>query len=76
MPSLHHLYPRQASVAERPESGWSDRDVRIALALFWIVSVIRVVGGILRKEVFGTEATLAFMTVIGIPLLALGRAKR
>jgi hypothetical protein len=40
--------------------------------LFWLASVVRVVGGIVHGEVFGGEATLALIAIIGIPWILLG----
>jgi hypothetical protein len=45
-------------------------------ALFWALSLVRVIGGVLGSEVFGAEGTLALMAVAGIPWLVLGRPAR
>ena len=46
-----------------------DADLIPAFALVWVASLVRVVGGFARNEVFGTEATLALLMVIVLPLL-------
>jgi hypothetical protein len=61
--------PAQAS----PASWWMDGDVAAILVVFWIASVVRVVGAAMHHEVFGAEASLAFMSVLAVPW-ALGRA--
>ncbi len=48
----------------------SDRELLPFLALFWIMSVARVVAAFVRHETFGAEATLAFLAVLLLPLLA------
>jgi hypothetical protein len=52
----------------------ADRDLLPVLALFWLVSVVRVVGALVRRETFGVEATLAMMAVVVVPCVVyLGR---
>jgi hypothetical protein len=46
---------------------WRDGDVMVALLVLWVASAVRVVGGALRREVFGTEATLAFVSFVLVP---------
>jgi hypothetical protein len=53
----------------KARSAWRDGDAVIALAVLWIASAVRVVGAFERHEVFGTEATLAFICLIIAPLL-------
>lgn len=53
----------------------ADRDLLPAMALFWAISAVRVVGALLRHEVFGTEATLALMALVAIPCAALLRRR-
>jgi hypothetical protein len=48
---------------------WRDGDVLVALLVLWIASVVRVVGASVRHEVFGTEATLAFMSFVLVPCI-------
>ncbi|HEX4445285.1 MAG TPA: hypothetical protein VH044_01055 [Polyangiaceae bacterium] len=54
-------------------SWWMDGDVAAMLLVFWIASVVRVVGAAMHHEVFGAEASLAFMSVVAVPWV-LGRA--
>jgi hypothetical protein len=58
-----------ASASKRSKCGWRDADVLIALGALWLVSVIRVAGAATRHEVFGAEATLAFLSMLAIPWL-------
>jgi hypothetical protein len=51
------------------------------LSLFWVVSLLRVAGALVRREVFGAEATLAVVAVVVVPrlvwtCLGLDRARR
>ena len=46
-----------------------DSDLRPIAVLLWAVSVIRVALSLIHQEAFGTEASLAFLCVIGLPLL-------
>jgi hypothetical protein len=41
-----------------------------ALAVLWIVSLLRVIGAIGRHEVFGAESTLALLCLVAAPWLA------
>ena len=56
--------------AARPPSRWRDVDVLLALSALWVVSVIRVAGAAAHHEVFGAEATLAFLSMFAIPWMA------
>ena len=44
-----------------------DGDVVVAMLVLWSASVVRVVGAVARHEVFGTEASLAFMSAVIVP---------
>lgn len=57
---------------EKPTALLADLSLIVALGVFWVISVVRVVGAFVRHEVFAAESTLALMAVIGIPLLLLG----
>jgi hypothetical protein len=57
--------------ARKSRGSWRDRDAVIALAVLWVASAIRVVGAFARREVFGTEATLAFLCLVLAPVLVL-----
>lgn len=52
--------------ARRP---WRDADALIALAVLWVASAVRVVGAFERHEVFGAEASLAFVCLVIAPFL-------
>jgi hypothetical protein len=51
-------------------------DLLLAGALFWVLSLVRVVGAFARHETFGAEATLALMAVLGIPPLLVRGERR
>jgi hypothetical protein len=59
--------PEGATVPRR--AFLSHADLVPAFVLLWIVSVLRVVGGIVRHEAFGAEASLAAMACVGVPWL-------
>jgi hypothetical protein len=61
--------PREPQAGASPPlpSRWRDVDVLVALSALWIVSVVRVVGAGAHHEVFGAEATLAFLSMFAIP---------
>jgi hypothetical protein len=42
-------------------------DVLVALLFLWVASAVRVVGAAMRHEIFGTEATLALMSLVLVP---------
>jgi hypothetical protein len=48
---------------------WRDGDVLVALLVLWIASAVRVVGAGMRHEIFGTEATLAFLSFVLVPCI-------
>jgi hypothetical protein len=54
----------------QPRAGrWRDFDLVVALGALWAVSIVRVAGAAHRHEVFGAEATLAFICMFAIPWL-------
>jgi hypothetical protein len=57
------------AAATRRGSRWRDADVLLAMCVIWIVSVVRVAGAATHREVFGAEATLAFLSMFAIPWL-------
>jgi hypothetical protein len=57
--------------ARKSRALWRDRDAVIALLVLWVASAVRVVGAFARHEVFGTEATLAFVCLVLAPVLVL-----
>ncbi|MDP8998859.1 MAG: hypothetical protein M3O46_01970 [Myxococcota bacterium] len=73
MSSLPYRSSDPSSV-EDTHADEGDRGMLLVLALFWLLSVARVVGGVLRHETFGGEPTLALMAVIAVPWLISGRA--
>lgn len=48
----------------------TDADAVVVLALGWLVSALHVAGTLLSGRPFGAEATLALVTLIGIPFAA------
>ena len=49
------------------ESG--DTELILPFALFWLVSLVRVIACFVRGEIFGTEPTLALVAVFLLPYL-------
>ncbi len=70
-PSQRLTDPGDPHSSPRPRPGrrWSDADLLIALFVLWIASAVRVGGAFARHEVFGAEATLAFMSLVLVPWL-------
>ena len=63
-------YRFAAEVPRRPETARIrrvDGDVVVAMLVLWIASVVRVAGAVARHEVFGTEASLAFLSAVIVP---------
>jgi hypothetical protein len=58
--------PAEARIPVPPE-----RDLKVLLAVFWLISAVRAVGALVRHEVFGAEATMALVAVLVLPWLAL-----
>jgi hypothetical protein len=54
--------------AER-DPGYPDGDLLAVLALFWALSLARVVTNVLQHEAFGTAGSLALVTVLVVPWL-------
>ncbi len=61
---------------EERSDGSNDGGLVGALVLFWVVSIIRVVGGVVRHETFGAEATLAVLAVVIVPVPLGGALER
>ena len=69
---------RYRSVAHRDlplEIPVGDSDLRPIAALLWLVSVVRVALTLAHQQVFGIEATLALLCVLGLPRL-ISRSRR
>lgn len=62
--------PASSTTAEAPRSEPSlDVELLPVLAVVWLVSLARVVFALLGHEVFGADATLAALSVVGVPAL-------
>lgn len=61
------VHPEEKTRAVKVACG--DRDLLPIFAIFWALSVVRVAAGVARHEMFGTEATLAFLGVLLVPWL-------
>ncbi len=59
--------------ARDTRTAWEGASVPAVVALFWLISLVRVVGALLRHEVFGAEATLALTAVLALPFVLFGR---
>ncbi len=62
MGTLHEL----PELSQR-ETGGSDVAFAFILFLLWAFSVVRVSAAISAREVFGAEASLAFVCMLGLP---------
>jgi hypothetical protein len=64
--------------AARLFAGWhaEDGSVLAVFAIFWAVSLARVIAAVVRHEVFGGEETLALMAVVAVPWLVLAGGAR
>lgn len=51
----------------RPKFGESNRDLYSIAALFWLVSLARVVVALVQHQVFGVDASLASAVVFVVP---------
>ena len=61
----------------RERRPWRDTDAVVALVVLWVASAIRVAGAFARHEVFGAEASLAFLSLVLAPFFVLrGRGSR
>lgn len=56
-----------ATLNSCPKCGGGNRDLYSIAALFWLVSLTRVVIALVQHEVFGVEASLACIFVVGVP---------
>jgi hypothetical protein len=50
-----------------------DRDLAFVAAVVWAASVVRVGFALARGETFGATATLAFVAILVLPVMALRR---
>ncbi len=62
-------------VPDGPEETFTEA-LHPVLLLVWVASLARVVGAVYFREVLGTEATLALMTMIAIAWYALAARAR
>ena len=70
-------WPVRRAIDRDGRSKLADRDLLPVLALFWLVSVVRVVGALVRHETFGAEATLALVAAVVVPcVIHLGRRRK
>jgi hypothetical protein len=64
---------RTSNSAHRTGDTWRrEGGLVVVLGIFWLVSLIRVVGALVRREDFGVEATLALMAAVAVPWLVRG----
>jgi hypothetical protein len=76
MNALPYRAPMHGAIPCEEGCSRVDADLLFAAALFWVVSLIRVVGAFARHETFGAEATLALIAVLCTPGLLLRRSRR
>ena len=77
MNRLPYRVPATCESSDRKAERSPDIDLIVAAGLLLTASLARVVGAFLHHETFGPEATLALMTVAGLPWIVLrcNRAK-
>lgn len=46
-----------------------DKDLVGASAILWLASLVRIAGGLIGHETFGSELTAAFLVVVFLPLV-------
>ena len=68
-------YRQAAEVPPRDDAPRSDAELVLALAALWIASVVRIISALSRDDV-GTEATLALLCAIFVPLALQPPARR
>lgn len=56
-------------MAAEAQDGCPDVDLLPVLGLLWIASLVRVSVALVHGETFGTEGSLAFLVVLGLPVL-------
>ena len=76
MNALSYRSPMRRAIARERGRDPVAADSLLAAALFWVLSLVRVVGAFARHETFGAEATLALMAVLCIPPLLVRRERR
>lgn len=75
-----HLPPQNDDVTHSPyrtpwwpqqtrEPSVGDGDIMAVFLVFWVASVVRVCGAVLRQEVMGAESSLAALAVLLTPRL-------
>lgn len=67
MKALPYRSPMRRAIASERVRRRAEADLLPAVAIFWVLSLVRVVGAFARHETFGAEATLALMAVLCIP---------
>ena len=68
-PSPYRAFVPPAATESRAEPA-GDGDLLPVLAILWVASSIRVALGLSMHEAAGVESTLAWLSVLAIPLLA------
>jgi hypothetical protein len=76
MNALPYRLASRTAVPSEPEPAWLDTDLLLPATLLWVVSLVRVVGAVLRHETFGAEATLALVVGLCVPVLLVRASKR
>jgi hypothetical protein len=60
---------RSRASGPRASGTWESRELSIALAIFWLLSVVEAITPLLRHEAYGAQASLATIVVGGVPYL-------
>ncbi|HTQ07186.1 MAG TPA: hypothetical protein VMI54_25190 [Polyangiaceae bacterium] len=64
-----HEFPELST--GRGDAGDSDLGFAVIPFLLWVLAVARVAAAVSAREVFGAEASLAFVCMVGLPYWAL-----
>lgn len=76
MHRLPYRLPMRSAVPRGSDCTRPDAHLLLPAALFWAISLLRVVGGFVRHETFGAEATLALIAFVCTPWLLVRRKRR
>jgi hypothetical protein len=69
-------YRDPVSPACERTSASANADVAWPLAIFWVLCVARVIAGAIRHETFGVDGSLAFVTMVLVPIVLLRLRRR
>jgi hypothetical protein len=68
--------PRANAVGSQAYETGSYDGLMPIMIVFWLSSIVRVVGGLVRREAFGAEPTLALLAIFAVPFLLCSKRRR